>query len=175
MSLMLFVCTGNVCRSPFAERYARLAAERATVTEWDFASAGAGALVGSGMDRCMATELQQLGGDPSGFHARPLEREIIESADLIIGMETFHRTYVLDDFPGLVRRTFTLGQLARVAREHPAQEHGAALLQAIGAFRHRAREEDDIPDPYRRGQDVAHQVATRIASLVDELVPRLAD
>jgi len=172
---MLFVCTGNVCRSPFAERYARLVAERAAVTGWTFASAGAGALVGSGMDRCMATELQQLGGDPEGFRARSLSRDVIGSADLIVGMETFHRSYVLDDFPGLVRRTFTLGQLARVAREHPPEEHGTELLQAIGAFRHRAREEDDVPDPYRRGQDVAHQVATRIAALLDELVPRLAD
>jgi protein-tyrosine phosphatase len=172
---MLFVCTGNVCRSSFAERYAQLVVERTAVTGWAFASAGVGALVGSAMDGCMATELEHLGGDPGGFRSRSLSREIIDSADLIVGMETFHRSYVLDDYPALVRRCFTLGQLARVARDHPAELHGAELLQAIGAVRRRVREEDDIPDPYRRGQAVAHEVAGRIASLLDEVVPRLAD
>ncbi|WP_158607447.1 low molecular weight phosphatase family protein [Flexivirga caeni] len=173
MPHLLFICTGNVCRSPFAERYARLAGERCGLAGWDFSSAGAGALVGASMDKDMAHELTLLGGDPIGFRARALDREIITSADLIIAMETFHRGYVLDDHPGLVRRTFTLGQLARIARDHPQEEHGPELLAAIGAFRHRARDEDDIPDPYRRGPEIAHEVAGSIAGLLDELVPRL--
>lgn len=174
MPQLLFVCTGNICRSPFAERYATHVADRSGVTGWTFTSAGAGALVGSSMEPTMARELQALGGDPSGFRARSLSREIIGSADLIVAMETFHRSVVLDDFPNLVRRTFTLGQLARIAREHPAEVHGGELLTQIGAFRHRAREEDDIADPYRRGPQLAHEVAVRISELLEELVPRLA-
>lgn len=175
MPHLLFVCTGNICRSPFAERYAAHVAERAGVAGWTFGSAGAGALVGSGMEPTMAGELRALGGDPSGFRARSLSRDIIQSADLIVAMETFHRSVVLDDFPNLVRRTFTLGQLARIARDHPAEVHGTELLAQIGAFRQRARDEDDIQDPYRRSPEVAHQVAGQISGLLDELVPRLAD
>ncbi|HWC24912.1 MAG TPA: hypothetical protein VG502_21645 [Flexivirga sp.] len=175
MPHLLFVCTGNICRSPFAERYARNVAERSEIVGWTFASAGAGALVGSSMERTMAAELQALGGDPSGFRAQSLSREIIESADLIVAMETFHRSVVLDDFPGLVRRTFTLGQLARIARDYPPEVHGSELLSQIGAFRQRARDEDDVPDPYRRGPELAHEVAGRISGLLDELVPRLGD
>lgn len=175
MSHLLFVCTGNICRSPFAERYASLVADRSGVTDWTFASAGAGAIVGSAMEPTMATELRALGGDPSGFRARALDREIIGSADLIVAMETFHRSVVLDDFPNLVRRTFTLGQLARIARDHPADVRGSELLGRIGAFRQRARDEDDIPDPYRRGPELTHEVAGRISGLLDELVPRLGE
>ena len=175
MPHLLFVCTGNICRSPFAERYAQHVADRSGITGWSFASAGAGAMVGSSMERTMAAELQALGGDPSGFRAQSLSREIIEAADLIVAMETFHRSVVLDDFPGLVRRTFTLGQLARIARDHPAEVHGSELLAQIGAFRQRARDEDDIPDPYRRGPELAHEVAGRISGLLDELVPRFGD
>lgn len=173
MPHLLFICTGNICRSPFAERYARQVANRCEVTDWTFASAGVGAMVGSSMDRTMAAELQALGGDPSGFRAQSLDRGIIEGADLIVAMDTFHRSVVLDDFPSLVRRTFTLGQLARIARDHPAEVHGAELLAQIGAFRQRARDEDDIPDPYRRGPALAHEVAVRISGLLDELVPRI--
>lgn len=175
MSHLLFVCTGNICRSPFAERCARMVADRSGVTDWTFGSAGAGAMVGSGMEATMAGELQAIGGDPTGFRARSLSRDIIGSADLIVAMETFHRSVVLDDFPKLVRRTFTLGQLARIARDYPDDVHGAELLQQIGAFRQRARDEDDIADPYRRGPELAHEVAGQICRLLDELVPRLRD
>ncbi|WP_446666168.1 arsenate reductase/protein-tyrosine-phosphatase family protein [Flexivirga sp. B27] len=175
MSHLVFVCTGNICRSPFAERYAGLVADRSGVTGWTFASAGAGAMVGSAMEPTMAGELQALGGDPSGFRAQSLTREIITSADLIVAMETFHRSVVLDDFPNLVRRTFTLGQLARIAGDYPAEVHGSELLEQIGAFRQRARDEDDITDPYRRGPELAHRVAGQISGLLDELVPRLGD
>ncbi|GGB27349.1 protein-tyrosine-phosphatase [Flexivirga endophytica] len=173
MPHLLFVCTGNICRSPFAERYASHVADRSAVTDWTFASAGAGAMVGSAMDATMAAELQALGGDPSAFRARSLNRDIIGSADLIVAMETFHRSVVLDDHPNLVRRTFTLGQLARIARDHPAEVHGEELLGRIGAFRQRARDEDDIQDPYRRSAELAHEVAGQISGLLDELVPRL--
>lgn len=175
MPQLLFVCTGNICRSPFAERYARHLAGRVGMTQWSFASAGVAAVVGAPMDRGMAAELTALGGDPSGFRARALDRAIIQGADLIVTMEIVHRSFVLDDFPGLVRRTFTLGQLARIAQEHPADVHGTELLTRIGALRHRARDEDDIPDPYRMGPAVAHAVAARIAESLDGLLPRLAD
>ncbi|WP_265443346.1 hypothetical protein [Flexivirga meconopsidis] len=175
MPTVLFVCTGNICRSPFAERYARRLADSADLQGWNFASAGAGALVGSSMDRQMAKELVDLGGDPEGFRARSLTRDVINDADLIVAMETFHRSVVLDDFPALVRRTFTLGQLARIARDYPAQVKGSELLGQIGAFRHRARDEDNIRDPYRRSPEVAHEVALEIAGLLDELIPRLGD
>lgn len=127
------------------------------------------------MSRPMAAELEARRGDPTGFRARALNREIISGADLIVGMETFHRSVVLDDFPALVRRTFTLGQLARISAQHPDDVHGAEFLRRIGEFRQRARDEDDVPDPYRRGPEVAHAVAAQISDLLDQLVPRLAD
>lgn len=67
--MLLFVCTGNVCRSPFAERYA-ISAQRSFCVPWRFA--GVGALAGAPMDEPMAAELRARGGDLSGFAAQQL-------------------------------------------------------------------------------------------------------
>src|SRR3954470_23136084 len=66
---VLFVCIGNVCRSPVGERLlaARLPAERFAIS-----SAGVGAMVGYAMSRYAAEELKSYGGDPTGFAARQL-------------------------------------------------------------------------------------------------------
>ena len=67
---VVFVCTGNICRSPLAER---LAAHLDPHTS--FASAGTHAMVGSDMDAGMAAELSRLGGDPSDFSPRLIDAQ----------------------------------------------------------------------------------------------------
>src|SRR4051812_10984921 len=72
---VLFVCTGNICRSPVAERVARafldaaLGAEAACI---HLGSAGTRAVVGSGVHPDSAAVLAGLGGKPAGFAARQL-------------------------------------------------------------------------------------------------------
>lgn len=170
MAQMLFICTGNVCRSAYAEREAaRIVPGDAG---WEFASAGVAALAGRPMDQLMADELAARGGDPAGFVARQIDRGIIGDADLIVGMEAYHRQVVLDDHPALVRRTFTLGQLAGIVQGFP-ELSGADLVEAVGARRHRVRDEDDIADPYRRGPQPAAHAAAQISDLLDQILPRL--
>lgn len=172
MAQMLFVCTGNICRSAFAERYAAWSAAAAGSSGWEFASAGVAALEGAAMDELMAAELAARGGDASGFVSRQMTRQIVGDADLIVAMEGYHRQVILDDHPGRVRRTFTLGQLVRIANECPGVQ-GDELLEAIGRTRHRARGRDDVADPYRRGPAAARSAAERITGLLDAVLPRL--
>jgi protein-tyrosine-phosphatase len=87
---LLFVCTGNTCRSPLAEAIARkVAVERglgdvdvasAGTSAWDGAPASDGALL-VGMERRL---------DLSGHRAQSLTRRLVESSDLILAMGPHH-------------------------------------------------------------------------------------
>lgn len=157
---VLFVCTGNICRSPFAERLAgRLVRDVPVdhpVSGWQFASAGIGALVGQPMDPGMAAELTARGGDPAEFTARQLTSAVARGADLILTLEPVHREWILDEWPALVRRTLVLGQAARAVRDD------ADPLAVLRAHRGAALPSDGIPDPYRRGPAAAHEAAAAI-------------
>jgi protein-tyrosine-phosphatase len=87
---LLFVCTGNTCRSPMAEAIGgRLAAERGLdVTS---ASAGTSAWEGAAAsDGAMLVALEH-GLDLSGHRSRVLTRELVAAADLILVMSPHHR------------------------------------------------------------------------------------
>lgn len=88
-ALVLFVCTGNTCRSPLAEAMARrLAAERGLAVT--VASAGTSALEGSpASDASMLVGLER-DLDLSAHRARPLTREMVGEARVILGMGTHH-------------------------------------------------------------------------------------
>lgn len=169
---VLFVCTGNICRSPFAER---LAAHLAAALppghpsrELSFASAGVGALTGHPMDEDMAAELTARGGNPAGFAARQLSGAVAREADLILALEPHHRQYVLEEWPALVRRTLLLGQAARVL---PAlRSDGVAPLDALRSHRGPVLAADAIADPYRRGAAAAATAAAQIASALRVLL-----
>jgi len=106
---VLFVCTGNICRSPLAaalllralkERGVDVTVTSAGTGAWDGAPASEGAYL-VGLER---------GLDLSGHRARLLSRELVEQADLILTMARHHRARV--DELGGEGRVFVLGEYA---------------------------------------------------------------
>ena len=91
---VLFICTGNICRSPTAERLLRAYAAEGG-HEVTASSAGTHGLVGHPMDPTAATVLQQLGGESDGFVARRISARIAEDADIVLAMTARHRDEVL--------------------------------------------------------------------------------
>jgi L-threonylcarbamoyladenylate synthase len=95
---ILFVCSGNTCRSPMAEALAkRILAEKLQTTPEQLErkgitvlSAGAFAFPGARATPQAAEAVQELGGDLSGHRARPLSIELIHQADLIFTMSRSH-------------------------------------------------------------------------------------
>jgi protein-tyrosine phosphatase len=91
---VLFVCTGNVCRSPMAERLliamVDASVERASVSveaarrDVIVESAGVAALAGQGMDAASAEAIRELGADPDGHVARQLTDEMLDRAHLVL-------------------------------------------------------------------------------------------
>ena len=145
---VLFVCTGNICRSPFAERYSALLAASGTLpADWVFSSAGIGAVVDSEMDAEMARELIERGGTPEGFRARQMRHAVLDGVDWIIAMEASQRQWLLEEYPGRLRQTFTLGQLVAALPHVPTERVGEAVLVEVGEHRTRARGRDDVTEP----------------------------
>lgn len=165
---VLFVCIGNVCRSPLGERLlaARLDAER-----FEVRSAGIAAMVGSPMVPEAAAHLAAYGGSSEGFVSTQLTGRTVNGADLVLTATKSIRSRVLEDSPGALRRTFTVLELAALLDVVGHQTDPQALVRRAAEERSRAALEDyDVPDPYGRG-DEAHEVAAR---LMADAVERIA-
>ncbi|WP_351233376.1 low molecular weight phosphatase family protein [Streptomyces sp. NPDC002133] len=174
---MLFVCTGNLHRSPLAERLlkARLAASPGSIL---VSSAGTAATAGSLMDPVAASLLIGLGGDPSGALARRLTAALVDDSDLVLGAAAEHREAAVRLSPlRALQRAFTLREFARLLRPEDAAgatepaERAAALVKGAAARRGGGRwaDDDDVADPHGAAMPVAQQVAVRIAESVEQI------
>ena len=166
---VLFVCTANTCRSPSAEALAQATGPG----DVEFASAGTHARDGEPINPDMVAVLP-ADLDTSGFRSRRLTTALLEEADLVLTMEAAHRTVVLDDHPGMVRKVFTLGQLATMIDRAPAGLAREALLTHLGTTPGHADPALDVPDPYRRGAEVASGCVARLQELLRAVLPAFA-
>ncbi len=169
---VLFVCTANICRSPYMELSARhLLGDDDSIS---FSSAGTHGFVEHPMDDVMAAALQDAQGiDAAEFRSRPLTRDLLAEADLVITAEASHRSFILDDDPGSFRKVFTLGQLAETLGELEPGITRSELLQVLGERRGAASTDLDVSDPFRRGRPAAKRCAEHIDSLLRVVVPAL--
>ncbi|MDQ0731022.1 arsenate reductase/protein-tyrosine-phosphatase family protein [Arthrobacter sp. B1I2] len=111
---ILTVCTGNICRSPVAERLLQAGLDQAVPGGFQVASAGTRALVGEPMQPISADIVRTFGGDPEGFAARQLTPKILRGVDLVLTMTSGHRGEVLQLDASLLKRTFTIREFARM-------------------------------------------------------------
>jgi low molecular weight protein-tyrosine phosphatase len=94
---VVFVCLGNICRSPIAERVAERAAAEAGLTGVEFTSAGTiSEKYDDPMDRRAVAVLKERGYRYADHKARRIAEAQIESADLVVAMEEVHLRSVLE-------------------------------------------------------------------------------
>lgn len=88
---ILFVCTGNTCRSPMAEGIARaILAQEPPGVETIVRSAGVSAFGGAAATSEAIEAARTFGADLSNHHATPLTREVLAGADVVYAMTRSH-------------------------------------------------------------------------------------
>lgn len=92
---VLFVCTGNLCRSPMAEALAAAVGPPGV----EFRSAGVAAVEGASPSAAAVRTCAEIGVDLSGQRARTLDRAEAEGADRVYVMTRAHREAVLQIAP----------------------------------------------------------------------------
>ena len=106
MKTILFLCTGNVCRSPMAEGLFRHAVKGRG--EFRIVSAGIGAVDGEVPTQHSVQAMREIGINISHQRSRALTSELVRSADLILGMTHSHTDTVALLYPSAAEKTFLL-------------------------------------------------------------------
>ena len=105
---IIFVCTGNTCRSPMCDGYFKKLCVAAGRDDIIVESAGTAAWDGGGASRNSVAVMGGNGVDMSSFASSRLTSERIETADLLICMTNSHRAYIGQINPNALKKTYLL-------------------------------------------------------------------
>lgn len=157
---IIFVCTGNTCRSSMAQGLFEAALTDNSRLSDSYAaySAGIHAAEGDPASPYSIKVLRDWGIDISGHHARRITREDILSSYLVLTMTMTHKNILLAYFPEAAGKTFTL-------KEFTAGNTAASGENENLNF--------DIADPFGMPEEEYRKCALDIRQAVDELVKKL--
>lgn len=144
---IVFVCTGNTCRSPLAEALARRELERRGWGGVQVLSAGTSAMRGVPVSEGSRRVAEEVGLDLSGHRSRPLDADAVARADLLLTMSDHHLLRVLE-----------LGGEGRVD-----------LLTAFAGGH-----AGGVPDPFGSADEVYRETLQVLDTLVSAALDRLA-
>lgn len=109
---VLLVCSGNTCRSPMAAAILRkLAQEKAIELEVD--SCGLDATVDAPATNQAMQVMAERGFDLSNHRAKAFDESLAEQADIILTMTSSHREQIIQRWPTLASKTYTLSEYAQ--------------------------------------------------------------
>jgi len=191
LTRILFVCTGNTCRSPMAEAIFRRMAEQAGITA-EARSAGVAALDGQPISEHSRKVLEQRGIEDN-LCSKSLQQEDVAWADLILTMTMHHKRIVIEDYPEAIDKVYTLKEFALYSPEQEAnlkeRESLMAKLQLQLATGEKPDEQDmnrlleleqkipsfDIVDPFGGNLTRYAKCAEEIEEQLQRVLERLRE
>lgn len=146
---ILFVCTGNICRSPmalvlFRDMVCKDRSLRSAGIEAD--SAGTNPVYFAATQEAIRV-MHEYGLDLTGHASKPLDSRLVDWADLILVKELWHKRMVLSRFPETVKKTHLLSEY-------------------VG-------EKGDVSDPYGSGIEAYRECAAKLQELLTKMAEKL--
>lgn len=143
---LLFVCTGNTCRSPLAAAFARQVLDK---DRWQVLSCGLAAAKGLEASQGSRQAAGQYGLDLSSHRSTGVSRELLDRADLVLAMSR--------------------GHLVMLARMFPQFKEKFHLLKEFVGL------SGDVADPFGGSQEEYDRCAAELKSLVEALAAKLKE
>lgn len=191
MKNILFVCTGNTCRSPMAEGMLRKLAKGRGIS-LEVRSAGVAAVEGMPISRHAEAVLrdQQI---EDGLSSKPLSLDLVEWADMILTLTLSHKQYAIRQFPYAADKVHTLKEYVendeQVLRDLQEQDSLLASMEMTRSLGGELQEKDkvrlielrqripsfDISDPFGGSLEDYEATAAEIRSALFRLLDKLGN
>jgi protein-tyrosine phosphatase len=185
---VIFVCTGNICRSPMAEQMLIQKAEKNKLPI-KVVSAGVMAMTGDPMTPQSADAMTKRGFTPTKHISQDLTPKLLEEADLVLTATLDHRGEIARMLPKASKYSFTIDEFARLTsflradpefqeefKKKPKETrdqylkramHEAVLLRGMVPTN---LDPKDVIDPYGESIEVYNQVAEHIDVMLEIIV-----
>ena len=129
---ILFICTGNTCRSPMAEGFMKDIAEKKGI-DVKVSSAGVFAFDGQLVSKEAVEVMKSEGIDISDHRAKTVNKTLLESADLILTMSSSHKRELLRKFDFIKNKVYTLKEYVYGSEEDIQDPFGQGIKAYINA------------------------------------------
>lgn len=144
---VLFVCTGNTCRSPMAEGlFLQAIADRG---DYEVSSAGVAATSGTPASRETTAVLKQRGASLEEFSSQPVSSALLENATHVFAMTRGHLQVLESRFPDHIDKFYLVCEFAEIPK------------QGLGV---------DVPDPIGMGKAAYGEVADVLEIAIPSII-----
>lgn len=155
---ILFVCSGNSCRSPLAEGLLRVKLPSRLRDEVEIKSAGTLGITGSPAARYSVELVEEKGGDISKHRSQGVTEKLLGETDLILAMAAEHIDFLHDEFPQYRENVFLLKRFGRAAGDTNPDDA-----------------DDDIFDPVGSSKETYRLCAEIIEEELERIMPTLVN
>lgn len=150
---VLFICSGNICRSPMAAEYFRQRASRSGLSHVVVDSAGTLGIVGSPASPEAIAAMREAGIDLTAHRSKGLTRSMMRSSDLVVAMAHDHLDYL--------------------AHRHTDEPARRLLLRAFEKSPQPDPNAPDVEDPIGKPLKAYRELLPVIRSCVEHLILHL--